>query len=73
MLSRSNGGLVIGEGAGAGDEHGYLVASPAFVWGAEAAPRIVPGQLLRTIAVYDASRRQNGVMAQWLMHVAEAR
>ena len=73
LLSRSNGGLVVGEGEAAGDEYGYLVASPACVWGAEDAPRIVPGQLLRMIGIYDATQRQNGVMAQWLLHVAEAR
>jgi hypothetical protein len=65
-----SGGVLYGRGSAVGDEDGYLVGLRPCSWGGADAPRFRRDHLLRTRAVYDASKHHTGVMALWLMSVS---
>ena len=61
-----------GVGKAAGDELHYLTGLQPCTWSAVDAPRLKRSHPMRTIATYNATERQGGVMALWLMNVADA-
>ncbi|KAL3917907.1 MAG: hypothetical protein SGPRY_006216 [Prymnesium sp.] len=70
--STPNGGILYGGSMDAGDENNYLTGLRPCVWAGGSAPRFPRRHKLRTIAVYNASKRQTGVMSLWLMNTANA-
>eukprot|EP00937_MAST-01D_sp_MAST-1D-sp2_P006662 g6662.t1 len=67
----SPGGVAYGTGLAAGNEANYLVGLRPCSWGGAEAPRFMRSHPLRTIAVYNASNAQTGVMSLWLMSAAQ--
>ncbi len=58
-----------GTGDAAGDELGYLVGMSDCIFDP---PRRMPrGTVVRTVARYNATEQHRGVMALWLMQVAD--
>ena len=64
------GGVLYGTGKSAGDELNYLTGLRPCTWSAVDAPRFMRSHPMRTIATYNATERQGGVMALWLMDAA---
>jgi hypothetical protein len=65
-----------GTGRAAGDESGFLVGISGCSWGApplRAPPRLKRGDLIRTIARYNATVHRHGVMSLWLMKAVSAK
>lgn len=69
-VSRANGGVLYGSSRAPGDESNYLTGLLPCSWSAENAPRFARSHPMRTIAVYNATARQYGVMSLWLMNAA---
>lgn len=66
----NNGGVIYGNGSAPGNEDGYLVGLTPCVWGGGKARRFRRDRLMRTRAVYNATRRHTGVMSLWLSQVS---
>lgn len=69
--SGTPGGVLYGNGTEPGNEDGYLVGLATCAWSGADAPRRKRSHPLRTVAVYDASSYQTGVMSLWLMSGAQ--
>lgn len=63
-------GVTYGGSAAAGSERAYLVGLRPCIWDADSAPEYARSHPMRTIAVYNATTRQTGVMSLWLMTAA---
>ena len=71
-VSRAPGdGVLYGAGKSAGDELHYLTGLRPCTWSAVDAPLFKRSHPMRTIATYNATQRQGGVMALWLMDAAD--
>jgi hypothetical protein len=66
-VSRDDGGVRYGGTRMAGDERNYLTGLRPCSWGGDAAVRFEARHPMRTIATYNATKTQTGVMALWLM------
>ena len=69
-VSRGDG-VAYGGGRAAGDEENYLVGLQPCSFDGASAPRFRRDHRLRTIAVYNATTAQTGVMSLWLMSAAQ--